>query len=114
MQRDVSSLKRRARFARNQDGATAIEYGLMSALAGLVIIPVASSLGQKIDQNLNAIDTALSPAGITITVSPDEAGCAALKAFGLSSHDLCGPPDMLKSERPEREPQGLRLTRHKE
>ena len=46
-------------FARNQCGATAIEYGLIAGLISVVIITAASSLGSNLAAKFNAIATAL-------------------------------------------------------
>jgi len=98
-------------LSQDERGATAIEYGLISALAGLVLIPAAGSIGNKIDDRLSIIDTALAPTGVVITVSQDEAGCNALKMFGLDAAELCR--NTLKETEPD-EPSrasGLRLDR---
>ncbi len=44
------------RFMREEDGVTAIEYGLIAALIAVVIIASVKSVGQ----NLNAIFTAIA------------------------------------------------------
>jgi pilus assembly protein Flp/PilA len=46
MERMISTLKA---FANEEDGATAIEYGLLAALIGAVIIGTVTLLGQKLD-----------------------------------------------------------------
>ena len=38
-----------ARFAKDESGATAIEYGLIAALIGLVIVTGAGMLGTELD-----------------------------------------------------------------
>ena len=38
-----------ARFAKDESGATAIEYGLIAALIGLVIVTGAGMLGDELD-----------------------------------------------------------------
>jgi pilus assembly protein Flp/PilA len=40
------------RFAADEDGATAVEYGLMAALIGLTIFGAVSSVGQGIKNTL--------------------------------------------------------------
>lgn len=58
-----------ARFAQDESGATAIEYGLIAALISVVIIGAVSLLGgtlndvfENIDQNLGAaMDNATTP-----------------------------------------------------
>jgi pilus assembly protein Flp/PilA len=50
-----------ARFAADQRGATAIEYGLMVALIGIAILATVFSMGQGINTTLyGAIVNALS------------------------------------------------------
>jgi pilus assembly protein Flp/PilA len=46
-------------FARNQSGATAIEYGLIAGLISIVILTAVSSLGTNLSGKFNAIAAAL-------------------------------------------------------
>ncbi len=56
-----SALGRLARFAADQRGATAIEYGLMVALIGIAILSTVFSMGQGIKNTLyGAITNALA------------------------------------------------------
>lgn len=48
------------RFLKNEEGATAIEYGLIAALIGVVIISAVTALGTSIETQFEAIDTAIS------------------------------------------------------
>ena len=43
------------KFFANEDGATAIEYGLIAALIGVAIIAGATALGGSLDTTFNAI-----------------------------------------------------------
>lgn len=43
------------RFRKNEDGATAIEYGLIAALIAVVIIGAVSLLGENISDKFNTI-----------------------------------------------------------
>lgn len=43
------------RFRKNEDGATAIEYGLIAALIAVVIIGAVSLLGENISEKFNTI-----------------------------------------------------------
>jgi pilus assembly protein Flp/PilA len=52
-----------SRFARNESGATAVEYGLIAALIGVVIITGATALGQALDAKFQTIGTTVSNAG---------------------------------------------------
>jgi pilus assembly protein Flp/PilA len=49
-----------ARFAADQSGATAIEYGLIAGLIAVVIISAVSTLGTRISAKFNAIAANLS------------------------------------------------------
>ena len=48
------------RYARNESGATAIEYGLIAALISVVIIGVLSTVGTKLTAKFNQIATNLN------------------------------------------------------
>ena len=52
-------LKTVFRFLKNEDGATAIEYGLIAALVGVVIITGATSLGTKLNSTFEAVAASL-------------------------------------------------------
>jgi pilus assembly protein Flp/PilA len=49
-----------ARFAKDESGATAIEYGLLATLIGIAIIAGASALGSQLSTTFSAIATKLS------------------------------------------------------
>lgn len=44
---------------RSKDGATAIEYGLIAALIGVVIISAVTALGTSIETQFNNIEQAI-------------------------------------------------------
>jgi pilus assembly protein Flp/PilA len=48
------------KFAANEDGATAIEYGLIAALIAVVIITALTTIGTTLSANFQSIATALS------------------------------------------------------
>ena len=48
-----------ARFAKNESGATAIEYGLIAALIALAIITGAGALGNSLGNQFNMVAGAL-------------------------------------------------------
>ena len=48
-----------ARFAKDESGATAIEYGLIAALISVGIIAAVTSIGTKISTAFSNIDTGL-------------------------------------------------------
>jgi len=52
-----------ARFARNESGATAVEYGLIAALIGVVIIAGAGALGTALNSKFQNIGDTVSSAG---------------------------------------------------
>jgi len=43
------------RFAKDESGATAIEYGLIASLIGVAIIVGATTLGSKLNSTFNSI-----------------------------------------------------------
>jgi pilus assembly protein Flp/PilA len=47
------------RFAKDESGATAIEYGLIATLIGIAIIVGAGALGTKLNEVFNGISTTL-------------------------------------------------------
>ena len=49
-----------AKFAKCESGATAIEYGLIAALIGVVIIGAVTSVGKSVDATFNKIDNGLN------------------------------------------------------
>ncbi len=48
-----------ARFAKDESGATAIEYGLIAALIAVVLVTALTALGTKLDGTFNKVSTAL-------------------------------------------------------
>ncbi len=51
-----------SRFVKEEDGATAIEYGLIAALISVAIIGAVSALGGSLDTKFNFIATKLTNA----------------------------------------------------
>jgi pilus assembly protein Flp/PilA len=51
-------VKQIRKLLKSKDGATAIEYGLIAALIGVVIISAVTALGTSIETQFNAIATA--------------------------------------------------------
>ncbi len=52
-----------ARFAKDESGATAIEYGLIAALIALAIIFGAGAVGNALSTKFNSIASTLNGAG---------------------------------------------------
>ena len=48
-----------ARFAKDESGATAIEYGLIAAGISVAIITVVGTLGTKLSTTFTSVQTAL-------------------------------------------------------
>lgn len=48
-----------SRFIKNEDGATAIEYGLIAALIAVAIIAAVSAVGTKLETTFSTIESAL-------------------------------------------------------
>lgn len=55
-------IERAKTFVKDEDGATAIEYGLIAALISVVIIVAVTSAGSSLDTLFGAIDTSLTDA----------------------------------------------------
>jgi pilus assembly protein Flp/PilA len=51
-----------ARFAKDESGVTAIEYGLIAALIGVVIILGSTAVGTSLNSTFNTISTKLDGA----------------------------------------------------
>lgn len=51
-----------ARFANDDSGATAIEYGLLAALIAVVIITAVTSLGRNMSNQFSTISTKIGGA----------------------------------------------------
>lgn len=49
-----------ARFLKNEDGATAIEYGLIAALVSVVMVSVLVTLGPEIRDTFQDVQTNLA------------------------------------------------------
>jgi pilus assembly protein Flp/PilA len=56
------TLKFIKKFARDEDGATAIEYGLFAALIAAVIVVTVGLLGGNVHSGFTAVNTALEAA----------------------------------------------------
>jgi len=48
-----------SRFVKDEEGATAIEYGLLAALIALVIIATVTALGTTLSTRFNTIATSI-------------------------------------------------------
>ena len=53
-------VKLMSRFAREESGATAIEYGLIAALIAVVIIGALQLVGTNLSNNFNTVATTLN------------------------------------------------------
>jgi pilus assembly protein Flp/PilA len=49
-----------SRFVKDNSGATAIEYGLIAGLIGVVIIGALTTVGTKVSAKFQAVGTALT------------------------------------------------------
>jgi pilus assembly protein Flp/PilA len=49
-----------SRFAKDESGATAIEYGLIAALISVVIIVALTSVGTSLNKTFTSVNSALS------------------------------------------------------
>ncbi len=50
------------RFLKNEDGATAIEYGLIAALIGVAIIVAVTAVGTSLNDTFTNVSTKLDAA----------------------------------------------------
>ncbi len=55
-------MKKLMRFLKDEDGVTAIEYGLIAALIAVVIIVAVSAVGVSLNKIFNTISTKLDSA----------------------------------------------------
>jgi pilus assembly protein Flp/PilA len=51
------------RFAKDESGATAIEYGLIAALISVAIVGALTALGGKLGTTFNNVAASMTPAG---------------------------------------------------
>jgi pilus assembly protein Flp/PilA len=51
------------RFVKEEDGATAVEYGLMVALIAAVIVGSVTALGTKIKNKFNSVEASIANSG---------------------------------------------------
>ena len=58
----MKTLARIYRFRKSQDGATAIEYGLIAALIAVVIIAAVTTVGTDLNTVFTTVGTKLSSA----------------------------------------------------
>ena len=56
-------------FVKDEDGATAIEYGLFAALVGAVIVGTVATLGKQTDAGFTTMSNELESNGISATAS---------------------------------------------
>ncbi len=63
LKRGVIKMKKLMRFLKDEDGVTAIEYGLIAALIAVVIIVAVTAVGGSLRGTFETIDTAISGAG---------------------------------------------------
>ncbi len=49
------------RFAKDESGATAIEYGLIAALIAVALITVLTAVGTNLNATFDKISTAVTP-----------------------------------------------------
>jgi len=50
------------KFIREEDGVTAIEYGLIAALIGVVIVGTVTNVGTQLNAVFSTVKTKLTPA----------------------------------------------------
>ncbi len=55
----VIKIKKLMRFLKDEDGVTAIEYGLIAALIAVVIIGAVTLVGGELKKTFNTVESAL-------------------------------------------------------
>ena len=60
VKKEIYMTKFFAQFAKDESGATAIEYGLIVALIAVVIIGTITAIGTKLNTKMTAVSTALN------------------------------------------------------
>jgi pilus assembly protein Flp/PilA len=58
-------MEKMIRFFKDEEGATAVEYGLMVALIAAVIVTIVTTLGTEIRQAFTSVADAIKPATTT-------------------------------------------------
>ena len=56
-----NKMKKLIRFFKEEDGATAVEYGIFVAAIAAVIVTLVFSIGTKTQSGFSTVDTALGP-----------------------------------------------------
>jgi pilus assembly protein Flp/PilA len=59
----LEQIRQFLRFNRNEEGATAVEYGIMVAAIAAVIIAVVFTIGERVNEAFEDVDTELQDAG---------------------------------------------------
>jgi pilus assembly protein Flp/PilA len=54
------------RFAKNEDGAALVEYGMLVGLIACVCILAVTNVGADVNNVFTAIDTILAPLAVTV------------------------------------------------
>ncbi len=54
-------MKKLINFFKEEEGATAVEYGIMVAAIAAVIVGIVQAVGLKVQGGFSAVDTALTP-----------------------------------------------------
>jgi len=57
-------MKKLIQFFKDEEGATAVEYGLMVAAIAAIIVTVVFTLGDKVNNAFVAVDTEMGNAGM--------------------------------------------------
>lgn len=65
LQKKEKNMKKLVALFRDEEGATAVEYGIMIALIAAVIIIAVQTLGTNTNQAFNDVNSAISPTVVT-------------------------------------------------
>ena len=59
--KEIKMMKKVMNFFKDEEGATAVEYGIMVAAIAAIIVAVVFSVGDAVLGAFTAVDTALTP-----------------------------------------------------
>ena len=60
IRKEIEMMKKIMSFFKDEEGATAVEYGIMVAAIAAVIVTVVFAIGVKVDSAFDAVDSALT------------------------------------------------------
>jgi pilus assembly protein Flp/PilA len=58
--KEIESMRKMMRFLKDEEGATAVEYGIMVAAIAAVIVVVVYAIGGRVNTAFTTVDTAMT------------------------------------------------------